>query len=106
MYFRAICNLRTGQSKLEWYMTLCFGPYTILAWTVQSVNLHIALKAMYCLLSRACKYVSILRSSACKYVSILRSSACKYVSILRSSASMFLFSGVVNQNYMYYQEPG
>ena len=32
MYVRAIC---------------CFGPYTILAWTAQSVNCHIALKAMY-----------------------------------------------------------
>ena len=29
----------------------CFGPYTILAWTVQSVKCHIALKAMFYLLN-------------------------------------------------------
>jgi len=36
------CTLQTGQLR--------FGPYTILAWTAQSVNCHIALKAMFYLL--------------------------------------------------------
>ena len=31
---------------------LRFGPYTILAWTAQSVNCHIALKAMFYLLNK------------------------------------------------------
>ena len=37
------CTLQTGQLR--------FGPYTILAWTAQSVNCHIALKAMFYLLT-------------------------------------------------------
>ena len=32
---------------------LRFGPYTILAWTAQSINCHIALKAMFYLLNIA-----------------------------------------------------
>jgi len=52
MYFRAICSLRTVQSKLEQYIALNFRfmPYTILAWTAQSVSCHIALKVMFYLL--------------------------------------------------------
>jgi len=32
-------------------LQLRFGPYTILAWTAQYVNCHIALKAMFYLLN-------------------------------------------------------
>ena len=31
-------SLRTGQYKLEWYMVRSWGPYSVLAWTNQSVN--------------------------------------------------------------------
>ena len=53
MYFWAICSLRTGQSKLERYMAfnVASGHITILAWTAQSVNCHIALKVMFYLLN-------------------------------------------------------
>ena len=48
MYFRAICRLRTGQSKLERNMA---RSEAILALTDQSVNCHIALKVMFYLLN-------------------------------------------------------
>ena len=44
MYFRAICSLRTGQSKLEWNVFIVVTP---LAWTTQSVNCHIDIKVMF-----------------------------------------------------------
>jgi len=34
------------QARTEYGTQLRFGPYTILAWTAQSVNCHIALKAI------------------------------------------------------------
>jgi len=38
------------QARTVYGPQLRFGPYTILAWTAQSVNSHIALKAMFYLL--------------------------------------------------------
>ena len=39
------------QAKTAYNPQLRFGPYTILAWTAQSVNCHIALKVMLYLLN-------------------------------------------------------
>lgn len=54
MAFQFICDLWTGQSRLEWYIyrpQLHAEPYTILAWTAQSINLHMDLNAMFYLLN-------------------------------------------------------
>ena len=42
---------RHVQARTAYSLQLHFGPYTIQAWTTQSVNLHIALKAIFYLLS-------------------------------------------------------
>jgi len=39
------------QARTVYTVQLRFGPYTILGWTAQSVNCHIALKAMFYLLN-------------------------------------------------------
>ena len=53
MYFRAIWQFTdcSVQARTVYRPQLRFGPFTILTWTAQSVNCHIALKVMFYLLN-------------------------------------------------------
>jgi len=50
---------------------LRFGPYTILAWTAQSVNCHIALKATFYLLN-TCEFITQLEPKQQETYSIIQ----------------------------------
>ena len=52
-WIRLKLQLRYTTLDMSWHMQTCylrFGPYTVLAMTAKSVNLHIAIKAMFYLL--------------------------------------------------------
>ena len=56
------------QARTEYGLHIRFGPYTILEWTIQSINCHIVLKAMFYLLNSArcnvgCVEPFVLRTS-------------------------------------------
>jgi len=60
-WIRLKLQLRYTTLDMSWHMQTCylrFGPYTALAMTAQSVNLHIAIKAMFYLLCYT-EYINI-----------------------------------------------
>ena len=73
MYFSGNIKFRDWavQARTVYDPQLCFGPYTTLSWTVQSVNMHVALKAMFYLLNQTDIYLPDTRHSRipCHYSS-------------------------------------